>query len=295
MNDTLKMDGERFLPWMDDAVINYEHLHRYRFAKEFVKDKKVLDLACGVGYGSFMLAENACGVIGIDIDEVAIRHAVSRYACIKENLKFIKGSVTNVPLEDKQIFDVIVCFESLEHINEHDKLMKETKRLLKETGIFIVSTPNKLHSDLSNYKNPFHFKELYLDEFRDLLSHNFKQVFLYGQKAYPSSNIFSFHKGSTVSKNFAIEKGNKEFRFLPIEERIDRYLIGIASDADLDINKLIGSSCLIDISETLLYQMDNQIKQKDEQIKALLNSWSWKITTPLRWLHAQVMAWKSPK
>jgi len=54
----LQADGERFLPWMEDPIINYEHLHRYAFACEFVKDKVVLDIACGEGYGSTMLAES---------------------------------------------------------------------------------------------------------------------------------------------------------------------------------------------------------------------------------------------
>ena len=83
--DMLKLDGERFLPWMDDPMINYEHLHRYAFAKEFVKDKTVLDLACGEGYGSAMLAEEAEQVTGIDINECAIKHATATY--VKSNLE----------------------------------------------------------------------------------------------------------------------------------------------------------------------------------------------------------------
>ena len=93
----LEWTGERYVPWMEEGDIHYEHLHRYRFAKEFVKGKKALDLACGEGYGSFMLAEDARKVIGIDIDEVTIRHASSKY--VKENLTFMKGSITDIPIK----------------------------------------------------------------------------------------------------------------------------------------------------------------------------------------------------
>lgn len=149
----LQADGERFLPWMEGPVINYEHLHRYGFAKEFVKGKMILDLACGEGYGSYILAEEAIKVIGVDIDESTIKHASAKYA--KDNLKFMESSITEVTIKGGKLFDVIICFEALEHIEEHRKAMAEVERLLKDDGIFIVSTPNKyVCSDLPNYKNP---------------------------------------------------------------------------------------------------------------------------------------------
>ena len=154
----LKWTGERYVPWVDDPIIGYEHLHRYSFAKEFVKGKKVLDLACGEGYGSSMLAEEADEVIGIDIDESTIKHASSKY--IKQGLQFIRGSITDVPIKTEKIFDVIACFEAIEHIGKHNELMEEVKRLLKTDGIFLVSTPNKyIYTDETGYKNPFHIKE----------------------------------------------------------------------------------------------------------------------------------------
>ena len=111
----------------DSIIPLYEYLHRYRFTKEFVRGKKVLNLACGEGYGSFMLSEEADSVVGIDIDGLAINHARSKH--IKENLEFIKGPITHVPIEEEKIFDVIVCFEAMEPIQKYDKLMMEVKRL----------------------------------------------------------------------------------------------------------------------------------------------------------------------
>jgi cyclopropane fatty-acyl-phospholipid synthase-like methyltransferase len=74
----LEWTGERYLPWIKDFQMHYEHLHRYAFAAQLVKGKRVLDLACGEGYGSNMLAQEAESVIGLDIDEKVVYHASNR-------------------------------------------------------------------------------------------------------------------------------------------------------------------------------------------------------------------------
>lgn len=260
----LEWTGERYVPWMEPGEIHYEHLHRYRFATEFVKGRKVLDLACGEGYGSFMMSQEAGEVIGVDLDEVTIRHAFSKY--IKENLKFIKGSITDIPIEGEKIFDVIVCFEALEHIEEHDELMKEVKRLLKEDGTFIVSTPNKyVYSDKADYQNPYHLRELYFDEFKTLLNNNFKNTLIYGQKVYPSSNIFPLFKGSLTTKDYVIEKGDKGFLSVPPERKEARYFIAVSSD--VPIIDISGNSYLVDVSETLFKQKDVHIGNLEAMVK----------------------------
>jgi ubiquinone/menaquinone biosynthesis C-methylase UbiE len=273
--EKLEWTGERYVPWADDYAVAYEHLHRYGFAKEFVRGKRVLDLACGEGYGSFILSETADSVTGIDIDDLSVRHASSRYA--KDNLSFITGSITKIPIEGESLFDVIVCFEAIEHVKEHDSLMSEVKRLLKKEGAFIVSSPNKyIYSDLPNYKNPFHVKELYLDEFRKLLSDRFKNVYLYGQKVYPGSNIFPLFKISKPSIDFVIEMTNsKEFVFLSEGKKIAKYFIAVASDAGLAKSAITGNSFLVDQSESIIHQKNSRIgnlegagRQKDEQLKA---------------------------
>ena len=110
----LEWTGERYLPWMEDASMNYEHLHRYAYAAEFVQDKRVLDLACGEGYGSYLLARRAAAVVGIDIDKQTVKHARNKY--LKSNLDFKVGSITDIPIEGNNVFDVVVCFEALEHV-----------------------------------------------------------------------------------------------------------------------------------------------------------------------------------
>jgi len=121
---SLEDTGERFLPWNEISDIYFEHLHRYAFASKFTFDKKVLDLACGEGYGVNILARNAKSVTGIDYDEKVISHAKNKYR--QKNIEFLKGSITDVPIKDSKLFDVIVCFEAIEHVDEPNTRSKKT-------------------------------------------------------------------------------------------------------------------------------------------------------------------------
>ena len=253
----LEWTGERYVPWLEEAAIGYEHLHRYAYTTQFVRDKRVLDLACGEGYGSYLLARTAESVVGIDIDETAIKHARNKY--IKQNLDFKVGSITEVPIAGKHLFDVAVCFEALEHIEEHQKLLSEAKRLLTPDGIFIVSTPNKrVYSDEPQFNNPFHVHELYFDEFRELFENNFKNVKFLGQRIYCNSNIWPvFSCADSKVVEYVIDRNPREFVFVENEKRIPLYFIAIVSDADCDIEET--GSTLIDVSDALLKQKDGQI------------------------------------
>ena len=283
----LQAAGERFLPWMEDTIINYEHLHRYGFAKEFVEGKKVLDLACGEGYGSAILAEKAEEVIGIDINEVVIKHACTKY--VKDNLKFMKSSMTEVAIEENKLFDVIICFEALEHIEEQNKAIAEVKRLLKDGGVFIVSMPNKyIYSDLSNCKNPWHKKELYFDEFKGLLKSNFNHAVFYGQKVFPASNIFPILGVAGNAQELAIEKKECGFSFVSLDRKDATYFIAVASNKPMKAT--ISSSYLVDISESLLRKnavaenvrseleaIHNELEATRCELKAIHNSNGWKV------------------
>src|SRR5881296_887878 len=206
----LEWTGERYVPWMEGAEIGYEHLHRYAFATQFVTNKRVLDLASGEGYGSNLLAKTAKQVVGIDIDEQTVRHAKNKY--IRPNLDFKVGSILEVPIEGGGVFDVIVCFEALEHVDDHQKLLSEAKRLLTPNGIFLVSTPNKmLYTDEPHFNNPFHVHELYFDEFKALLENYFRQVKFLGQRIHCTSNmwpIFRSRKRIRVSSSLNTRQKN---------------------------------------------------------------------------------------
>ncbi|MEM2604838.1 MAG: class I SAM-dependent methyltransferase, partial [Candidatus Korarchaeum sp.] len=280
----LKLTGERYLPYVEPEIsgaeIHYEHLHRYMFAKKFVKDKKVLDLGSGEGYGSFILAEDAELVIGVDTDEEAVEHAIGKYS--KDNLKFLCGDVTKVPLDGEKIFDVIVCFEVVEHLDEvgQVRMMEEVKRLIKEDGILIISTPNKkIYSDELNYKNPFHKREMYLDEFDNLLRRYFKNVFHFGQRVYAGSHIWPISGTSEASEEFLIERGDSGFNFTS-QGKEALYFIAIASNADINLN--FARSYLIDVSNTIFHysipmlKLRNKIKVFSGEFQSIKASFTWR-------------------
>lgn len=177
-NNSLEFTGERFTP---ECVreIWYEHYHRYAFVKRLVKGKRVLDAACGEGYGSDILSQYAKQVTGIDIDTKSITHAQVRYK--KENLDFINESVTQLPCADNT-FDVIVSFETLEHLEQQQEMLCEFNRVLKDDGLLIISTPDKkLYSDETGFDNEYHVKELYKSEFKNLLDQHWKAQSWYAQ------------------------------------------------------------------------------------------------------------------
>lgn len=258
--------GERYLPWVEGEGLHYEHLHRYRFAKEFVRGKHVLDMACGEGYGSFILSEDAESVVGVDISPACVRHASTKYG--GERLRFVQGSITDVPLEEGGAYDVVVCFEALEHIEAHDALMDEVTRVLKPNGVFIVSTPDKdTYSDRPGYHNPFHARELYLDEFRELLSKSFGHVFLYGQRVEPGSRIFPLFECHVPEREFAIEGAGEGFVFTSPVDLTAKYYIAVASDdPDLAVH-LVGDSRLVDLSDTVIRRMGRYIGELGEALQ----------------------------
>lgn len=132
--------GERAMPLAPnmDPQIMQEHWARYRHVSPMVADKRVLDVACGTGYGSDLLAETARHVIGGDISPEAIAYCRDNYR--RDNLKFEVLDIRNIPYPDKS-FEMVISFETLEHITEGEMFLMEVTRLLTDDGIFVVSTP----------------------------------------------------------------------------------------------------------------------------------------------------------
>jgi SAM-dependent methyltransferase len=162
--------GERFLPSCHGEIA-YEHWHRYAFARRFVGGKRVLDAACGEGYGTALLGTVASSVIGIDIDMATIDRARAAYGDGKR-VQFIASSCTGLPLPSASI-DVVVSFETIEHLTAADQLgmLIEFARVLTSDGILVMSSPNRrLYRDARNYVNPYHLQELYRDDLARLLA-----------------------------------------------------------------------------------------------------------------------------
>lgn len=193
MSDTdapaLLFTGERFTP---ECVreIWYEHWHRYLFAWRIAQGKRVLDAACGEGYGSALLARTAASVLGVDIDAASIAHARERYGS-RVNLIYETGDATQLDVEPGS-YDLIVSFETLEHVEAQERMLDGFARALTDDGVLVISSPDKhTYSEVAGFRNEFHTRELYRDELLAMLKPHFPHVRLYGQKLLFQSAIWS--------------------------------------------------------------------------------------------------------
>ncbi len=197
MSDTpeLEFTGERFTPECVREMA-YEHWHRYAWASRLVAGRRVVDAACGEGYGSAMLCQHAASVIGFDLDQESIDHADRRYQA--SNLEFRQADCTRLPLADASV-DVVVSFETLEHLEAQDALLAEFRRVLTPDGFLLLSSPDrKTYSDETGYDNPFHVRELYRDELESLLGRHFPAYRLFGQKLVFVSAVWALEGAGTA-------------------------------------------------------------------------------------------------
>lgn len=224
---SMTFTGERYLPAVGGSI-ELEHIHRYLFAVEYVKDKVVLDIACGEGYGSNILGRVASKVYGVDIDKSVIAHARKNY--LAGNLDFKVGDCKNIPLDDETV-DVIISFETIEHHDHHEEMLSEFRRVMKNGGILIISSPDKLeYSDLTGYSNPYHVKELYRGEFETLLKNHFRNYEVLGQRVVYASVLHGGANSQTLSTVKVSEEGEVSYT-TGITKEI--YLVAIASEGDI--------------------------------------------------------------
>jgi glycosyltransferase involved in cell wall biosynthesis/SAM-dependent methyltransferase len=187
--------GERYVPEID-GNIRFEHLHRYLIAREFSRNQRVLDIACGEGYGSAILASVASHVVGVDIAGDVVTQASSTYTA--SNVEFIEGSCEAIPLPDDAV-DVVVSFETIEHVGDHELMMSEIRRVLRPGGLLVISSPDRReYSDTIGNRNPFHVKELDREEFERLLRSSFSNVALAGQRIRAGSMVGPLEESTTT-------------------------------------------------------------------------------------------------
>jgi len=137
---------------------------RYKFCSHYVKDKIVLDIPCGVGWGTSLL-KTAKKLYGIDISKEAVQYGVQHY----KNITFAMGNMNNIPFSDNSM-DVIICLEGFEHVDKETglKFLSEAKRVCRSEGILILTCPI-LNEKGESSGNPYHIKEYEYSELVEIL------------------------------------------------------------------------------------------------------------------------------
>jgi ubiquinone/menaquinone biosynthesis C-methylase UbiE len=207
-------------PWWGEHVFRYDEV-----IKRLKGFEKILDIACGNGYGTYVLS-NAVHqtVIGGDIDTITISECEQRFK--KKNLKYQVLDATKLAFEDNT-FDVVVSFETIEHTTQFNKVLSEFKRVTKAEGVIFISTPNILvNSPGGEVLNPFHTQEWAYEELMEILSNAFSDVKLFGQEyaRYKNKTGVKFKIGKLM-ENLLYSRG---IRKLPIklQDSIIRAFIG---------------------------------------------------------------------
>jgi spermidine synthase len=145
------------------------HLARYAIAAPYCPGARVLDIACGEGYGSrFLASAGASAVLGVDVDEGAVERAKARFG--GSSVQFLRGDATRVSdLFPAESFDLVVSLETIEHLAAPEQFLQGLKSVLRASGILIMSCPNDhwYFPDPSE-GNPYHMRKYRFDEFREM-------------------------------------------------------------------------------------------------------------------------------
>jgi ubiquinone/menaquinone biosynthesis C-methylase UbiE len=287
---SLDWTGERFLPEVG-AEISFEHRARYIYAKKFIQGKKVLDVPSGEGYGTFELSKVAKSIHGIDISDIAVKHANEKYKA--DNLKYSCTSMEKLSAFNDEEFDVVTCFEGIEHVSlEVQKLaLKEFRRVLKKDGLLIISSPNKrVYSDLANYNNPYHFSEYYYDDMKKDLEGYYSHVVFLGQSNLVSSFLV---KENFYTQSTEILPSDTLGNSVEFDMKDSLYFICVCSNHPIEVPNF----GLLDIKDvikeerklTAQYELNQQIGSLSSEVNRLnhllngiYHSRSWKLTSPLR-------------
>jgi SAM-dependent methyltransferase len=217
---------ERFEPaTMHGEMIEAEHLVRYAWACQFVAGARVLDAGCGLAYGSIMLADaGAAEVVGVDNDESVV---ASVRDGMPATVSLEVGDVTGLS-HDEASFDIVVCFEVIEHVPEPERVLDELHRVLRPGGLLVVSTPNR---DVYTPGNPYHLRELTPHELQAALSERFRSVRLFRQHTWIASGIVDDE--AFAAADHRVLDGVELRKIVPNEPGRETYSIGVASDSAL--------------------------------------------------------------
>jgi glycosyltransferase involved in cell wall biosynthesis/2-polyprenyl-3-methyl-5-hydroxy-6-metoxy-1,4-benzoquinol methylase len=246
----IKFTGERIVPGSEECEPTFalkmyqEHIARYYLASQFVNDKEVLDVGCGVGYGSFLLAnKGAKRVLAFDSSADAISHAWSYYA--HAGIEYKQLNAESFELNHK--FDVIVCFELIEHVQNQEKALINIYNHLKDDGILIISTPRKLPEKRST----FHVTELSFQDFHNLLAKYFKQ-----SRYYFQNNHFVSYVGDSFLNDSQNRTAVEVLKDIYTADKCDTYIC-IAAKTEINLGSI--TNVMVANDESYVKHLENDI------------------------------------
>jgi O-antigen biosynthesis protein len=251
----IEFTGERFIPTVAmEEEIAVEHVQRYLSISDMVQGKIVLDAACGEGYGAALISESAEKCYGVDSSKDVIRHAKNKYC--SSNLEYLATSVNNLPFKDNT-FDILISFETIEHLDEGSQksFMSEIKRTLKNEGVLIISTPDKiLYSEGNRPSNKFHLKEFYRDEFYSFLKRYFTVVDFFYQNRQAATIL------SQSGQEYLKVVHSNEFN-------CGKYIVAICADVELP-NNINLNSVVYDLDHEYIRNV-NRIVELQQEVEKL--------------------------
>ncbi len=202
-----------------------EHRGRYWWAAQLAAGRDVLDAGSGSGYGTATLADaGPNSAVGVDLSDEAVAEATGAYG---ERCRFVVGDVHALPF-DSSSFDLVTCFEVIEHVERQAEVLDELVRVLRPGGVLAISSPNRL---VYPPGNPFHTHEFAPDELHELLRSRFANVRLYRQSPWVSSALLTDAESEATggSERLAL-RVNKVAAIAPDEEV---FTIALASESPL--------------------------------------------------------------
>jgi ubiquinone/menaquinone biosynthesis C-methylase UbiE len=248
---------ERFVPGeMRGKLIEAEHLSRYRWASRFVNGRRVLDAGCGMAYGSAMMAEAGGSVVGVDIAEPVIEAA---RASLAVDVELVVGDVARLDFGDGE-FEAVVCFETIEHVEDPFAVLDELARVLTKDGLLVLSSPNR-----SAYPpgNPHHLKEFLPDELRKALKERFTDVELVRQHNWLAATILP-DAAYAASDGEPLPEAEL-WKLAAREPGTEMYTLALASNAGLPASPpFVTLADPVEVRRWLEY-FDQQQRQLDAQ------------------------------
>jgi len=213
-------------------VFEAEHQLRYRWATTIAQGKRVLDAGCGVGWGSLLLlAGGAESVVGADISEDALAEARRRAGGTALELQ--QADLQALPFADAS-FDLVTCFEAIEHVPDPDLALDEFRRVLRPDGVLLISTPRRRPSLRDN---PHHLREFTPSEFEAALSRRFANVRVHRQRTCLASALFD-DDGNAIGDP-ATDLGIDVRKLDEGRPGGEAYSVAVAGDGDLpDLSRM---------------------------------------------------------